>query len=59
MIDTDTHNLEYFFSFKGDMADMVDYEKQQCLAVIQKIVQITQFHNQKELAEKSGKIFEN
>jgi hypothetical protein len=51
-------NLRYYFSFHGNFANAVDYDKQQSLAVMQRIIQIAQLNKQKDLAENAKKIFE-
>ncbi len=57
MIDNYSNSLKYFFSFRGNWAPLVDYDKQQSLAVMQRIVQITQVQKQKDLADRSEKVF--
>ena len=50
--------MKYYFSFRGNWAASVDYDKQQGLAVMQRITQLSQFQKEKELADRSKKVFE-
>lgn len=58
MIEQFSKNLKYYFSFRGQWANLVEYDKQQSLAVMQRIMQITQYNRQKALAESARKNFE-
>ena len=58
MIEIYSKNLKYYFSFRGQWANSVDYDKQQSLAIFQRIIQLTQFNKQKELSESARKTFE-
>lgn len=59
LVEIYSKNLKYYFSFHGEMANNVDYEKQQSLAVMQRIVQVAQYNKQKDIAENAKKIFES
>ncbi|MFP4289199.1 MAG: protein O-mannosyl-transferase family [Bacteroidales bacterium] len=58
MIDWEEQNLTYYFSFKNRRAQMVESNKQESLAVIQRISHVTAVNEQDELAEKSNEVFD-
>lgn len=58
MIELEEQNLRYYFSFRGRRANLVEGNKQESLAIMQRISHLTVIFNQQELAQKSGDIFE-
>lgn len=50
--------LQYFFSFTGAKTHLWEYEKQQNLAILQRIVEFTLEFNQQKLHDKARKSFE-
>lgn len=50
--------LDFYFRFTGDYAKSYDMDKRQNLALLQKIIQSAQQHNQDELLERSTEIFD-
>ncbi|MCD6111767.1 MAG: DUF2723 domain-containing protein [Bacteroidales bacterium] len=56
LIEINDQDLNYYFSFKDNKADLVFNEKQQNLAILQRINQITKAYN-KKLAEESEEVF--
>jgi hypothetical protein len=58
MLEIYTKNLAYYFSFRGKWAGLVDYDKQQSLAVVNRILQIAQLNKNKELTERTKKVFD-
>ncbi len=58
MIDLHEQNLDYYFRFERPLANMIDENKQESLAMMQRIAQVTEQHGQEELAERSGSIFD-
>jgi tetratricopeptide (TPR) repeat protein len=59
MVDLEEQNLRYYFSFRGRRANLVEGNKQESLAIMQRISHLTTINDQDELAEKSGDIFDN
>ena len=51
-------NLKYFFRFTGVKATLVDEEKQQALAIMQRIAKISSDYKQADLAKKSSGLFQ-
>ena len=58
MIELEEQNLNYYFSFRGRRANLVESNKQESLAIMQRISHLTIMNDQEELAERSGDIFE-
>jgi len=58
MIDWEEQNLAYYFSFKNRRARMVESNKQESLAVIQRISHVSAVNEQDELAERSNEVFD-
>lgn len=58
IIDIQAENLAYYFSFSPRLEAAVNYEKQNALAMLQKVVQVTDDHNQEDLANLASEIFE-
>ncbi len=59
MVDLEEQNLRYYFSFRGRRANMVESNKQESLAIMQRISHLTTINDQDELAEQSGDIFDH
>lgn len=59
LIDIYEQNLKYFFRFSGAKAQAVDEEKQQGLAIMQRIARVTHDMKQENLAKRSMDIFQN
>ncbi len=50
--------LEYYFEFKGSMAEKYSFEKEQNLAMLQKLIQVAKRYKQNEIATKAEDVFE-
>ena len=50
--------LDYYFLFTGEFAQVYDMDKRQNLALLQKIIQSARQYNQDELLERSSEIFD-
>ncbi|MCX6011958.1 MAG: DUF2723 domain-containing protein, partial [Chloroflexi bacterium] len=59
LLDMYEQNLKYFFAFSGSKAILIDDEKQQALAIMQRISKVTNDFKQTDLAKKSATIFQN
>jgi len=55
LFDQYEEELVYYFRFKGKMADNIDYERQQAMGIMQRLVQLTTMYKQDTLAKE----FEN
>lgn len=51
-------DLQYYFSFRGSKAKMIDYEKRVGIQILGELNRITEFFKQKELADKIKATFE-
>jgi len=58
LINIYSNNLKFYYSFVGEKSKLVDKEKQQSLAVFQRISQTTQKYHQDSLNSTSKKIFD-
>jgi len=58
LIEMYEQNLKYFFSFSGGKAILVEDEKQQALAIMQRIAKVTNEFKQNDLAKKSADLFQ-
>ncbi len=58
LIELTEQDLNYYFLFTGQKAKLIDFEKQQGLAKLHRINQVTQKYGQTDLSKKSGDIFE-
>ncbi|MCD4745969.1 MAG: DUF2723 domain-containing protein, partial [Bacteroidales bacterium] len=58
LIDIFDQDLGYYFSFTGKKAKQLDSDKQQSLALLQRLSQVTLQYDQADIAKKSGDIFD-
>ncbi len=58
LIDLFEQDLGYYFSFRGQRANLVESKKQEALAIMQRINHVTSEMEQDELADRSGSIFD-
>ncbi|MEZ5198109.1 MAG: hypothetical protein R2764_17490 [Bacteroidales bacterium] len=58
MIEIFDKQLAYYFSFTGKRRDLYEFEKQQSLAMLQKMIQVTQKFKQHELSQRASKVFD-
>ncbi|MBE9481461.1 MAG: hypothetical protein IMY69_07180, partial [Bacteroidetes bacterium] len=58
LIELTEQDLNYYFLFTGQKAKLIDFEKQQGLAKLHRINQVTQKYGQTDLSKKSGDSFE-
>ena len=58
MTELEEQNLRYYFSFSGRRASMVESNKQESLAIVQRISHLSAFYEQEELAQTSKEIFD-
>lgn len=59
MLDLYEQNIKYYFSFTGSNAKLVDDDKQQSIAVMQRIAKVATDYKQTEIASKATSIFQN
>ncbi len=59
LLDLNDQNLNYYFSFTGRNANLIEREKGQALGIIQRIEHIARNYQQNELAEKAERVFSN
>ncbi len=52
------NSLSYYFSFQGDMKDKYSFEKEQNLAMLQKLMQVATRFKQAEISEKAEEVFD-
>jgi hypothetical protein len=57
-IDIQTENMEFFFAFKGSKAKLVNDDKEQSLAITNRIMQVTEKFGRTELFERSNNLFQ-
>ncbi len=57
MLNTADEDLNYFFSFKGKKADLLDDEKYEKLAILQRIAAFTEEFKQDELSYEADELF--
>ncbi|MBN2175909.1 MAG: DUF2723 domain-containing protein [Bacteroidales bacterium] len=53
-----SEQLDYYFALKGDRAEEFDYEKQQNLAMLQRLIQVTGRYMQQEISDKASEVFD-
>jgi hypothetical protein len=58
IIDIMDEQLNYYFSFTGRHSEKYDFNKQQNLAMLRKIMQVAKSKNQKEIADKATSTFD-
>lgn len=58
MVDLYEEDLDYYFSFTGQRANMLDSRKQEALAVMQRIRLVTGYSGSEELATRSRELFD-
>ena len=58
LVQTERENLQWYFSFSGRRALLIESSIQESLFILQRIRQLAQLKNQTDLAEKSGEVFE-
>ncbi len=58
MVDIFEEQLDYYFSFKGYYSKAYDYEKQQTLSMLQRLIQIANRSKQDDIVKKGSGIFE-
>ncbi|MFO8067990.1 MAG: DUF2723 domain-containing protein [Bacteroidales bacterium] len=57
MLDIADQELKYYFSFKGSKANLIEEDKYEKLAVLQRIASFTDVYDQEELAIRSDDLF--
>jgi hypothetical protein len=57
MLNSFDNNLQYYFSFTGYKANLLDNEKRNNLAFINRIANVAEEFNQKEIADKANSLF--
>ncbi len=58
MIDILNEQLNYYFAFQDDMKDKYSFEKEQNLAMLQKLMQVSTRFKQAEISEKAEEAFD-
>lgn len=58
MIDVNAESLAYFFTFPSRFAGSINYDKQSALAMLQRIVQVTDEYKQEEQANLASEFFD-
>ncbi len=58
MVDIFEENLRYYFSFTGRRAGLVESQKQDALAIMQRMFFVTRQHGQEELSERAEQVFD-
>ncbi|OQX75495.1 MAG: hypothetical protein B6D61_10265 [Bacteroidetes bacterium 4484_249] len=58
MIEIFDEQLNYYFSFTGKRAKTYDFEKQQNLAMLQKMMQVANRFEQEDIANKASEVFD-
>ena len=58
MIEIFDEQLTYYFSFSGDRRNLYDFEKQQNLAMLQKLIQISGKFEQDEISKRASEVFD-
>jgi len=47
--------LDYYFAFKGELAEKYEMDKQQNLAMLQRLIQVTSRHGQDEISDQASR----
>jgi len=58
MIDIFSEQLEYYYSFDGKRKNLYSYEKEQNLAMLQKLIQVSTRFEQDEIAQRASEAFD-
>jgi len=58
MIDILSEQLNYYFAFQDDIKDKYSFEKEQNLAMLQKLMQVSTRFKQAEISEKAEEAFD-
>jgi hypothetical protein len=59
MIDILSEQLNYYFAFQDDMKDKYSFEKEQNLAMLQKLMQVAKRFKQEEISKKAEEVFDS
>jgi hypothetical protein len=59
MIEILNEQLNYYFAFKGEMKDKYSFEKEQNLAMLQKLMQVATRFKQAEISKKAEEVFDS
>jgi hypothetical protein len=58
LIEIMNEQLSYYFAFKGDLKDKYSFEKEQNLAMLQKLMQVAKRFKQQEISKKAEEVFD-
>ncbi len=58
MIDIFAEQLDYYFAFSGNRKNLYNYEREQNLAMLQKLVQVSTRFKQDDIANKASEVFD-
>ena len=58
MIEIFDEQLDYYFAFSGSRSKTYDFEKQQNLAMLQKMIQVSNRFKQEDVANKASEVFD-
>ena len=59
LLELNNQNLNYYFSFTGQQANMIERERNQAISIVRRIQQTAEDYEQDEIAEKAERIFDN
>ncbi|MCD4681871.1 MAG: hypothetical protein K8R86_01200, partial [Bacteroidales bacterium] len=58
MIDIFAEQLDYYFAFTGNRKNLYNYEREQNLAMLQKLVQVSTRFKQDDIANRALEVFD-